>query len=171
MKTLLALIMTITLTNVLIAQSECACCTEAHKQFDFWVGDWIVSDTLGNMVGENLITKLEDDCILSEHWKGAQGGTGSSYNYYDKSDSTWNQLWIDNSGNVLKLKGHFKSEQMVLKSELQKGVKVDWYYNQITWTPNEDGTVSQLWEIYDNNDTLLQTAFLGIYQRRNEKDY
>ena len=86
-----------------------------------------------------------------------------------QSDSAWNQLWIDNSGNVLKLKGHFTNEQMVLKSELQKGVKVDWYYNQITWTPNEDGTVSQLWEIYDSRDTLLQTAFLGIYQSRKLK--
>ena len=55
---------------------------------------------------------------------------------------------------------------MILKSELQKGVKVDWYYNQITWSAKEDGTVRQLWEIYDSKDMLLQTAFLGIYHRK-----
>jgi len=62
--------------------------------------------------------------------------------------------------------GYFNSEQMILKSELQKGVKVDWYYNQITWSAKEDGTVRQLWEIYDSKDMLLQTAFLGIYHRK-----
>lgn len=55
---------------------------------------------------------------------------------------------------------------MVLKSELQKATRVDWCYNQITWSPNEDGTVSQLWEIFDREDTLLQTAFPGIYHRK-----
>ncbi len=58
---------------------------------------------------------------------------------------------------------------MILKSELQKGVKVDWYYNQITWSSREDGTVTQLWEIYNSRDTLLQTAFLGIYHRKKNK--
>lgn len=147
------------------AQNDCACCTEAHRQFDFWVGEWIVLDTLGNKQGTNMINKQEAGCMLSERWEGAQGGTGSSINYFNKSDSTWNQVWIDNTGNILKLQGGLLYGQMILKSELQKGNRVDWYYNQITWTPLDNGTVSQLWEIYDKNDNLLQTAFYGIYQR------
>ncbi len=150
----------------LYAQEECPCCTETHSQFDFWIGDWMVLDTLGNKLGENLISKIENGCILAEHWKGAQGGSGSSFNYYDKTDSTWNQLWIDNSGNVLKLKGSFQLDKMVMKSDLQKGTRVDWYYNQITWSPGIDGTVSQLWQIFDKDDRLLQTAFLGIYHKK-----
>ena len=149
------------------AQNDCACCTEAHRQFDFWVGEWIVLDTLENQVGVNEISILEDGCMLTESWKGAQGGTGSSINYYDKSDSTWNQVWIDNTGNVLKLKGGLQNGTMVLKSQLQKGNRVDWYYNQITWTPLDKRTVSQVWEIYDKNGKLLQTAFFGIYHRKD----
>ena len=148
------------------AQNDCACCTEAHRQFDFWVGEWMVLDTLGNKLGLNEIKKQQAGCMLTENWQGAQGGSGSSINYYDKSDSTWNQVWIDNTGNVLKLKGGLQNGKMVLRSELQKGTRVDWFYNQISWTPNENGTVSQLWEIYDKKGNLLQTAFLGIYQRR-----
>jgi hypothetical protein len=56
---------------------------------------------------------------------------------------------------------------MVLKSELQRGTRIDWYYNQITWTSNEDGTVTQLWEILDKNGNSLQTLFLGIYHRKD----
>ena len=90
MKTLLAFILTFALTNMLNAQSDCACCTEKHKQFHFWVGEWIVLDTLGNKEGEN----------------------------------------------------------------------------QITWSPREDGAVSQLWQMFDEENKLLQTAFLGIYHRK-----
>lgn len=148
------------------AQSDCACCTDFHKQFDFWVGEWNVYDTLGNKVGENSIVKLENGCILNEHWVGAQGGTGSSYNYFNKSDSTWNQLWIDSQGNNLELKGHAKSNQMILSSELVPGQKVDFYRNRITWTKNEDESVTQLWEILDVEDNVLAVAFKGLYKRK-----
>ena len=148
------------------AQSNCLCCDSLHKQFDFWVGEWIVKDTTGNRVGENIISKIQENCVLLENWKGAQGGTGTSMNYFDKSDSTWNQLWVDNKGNVLKLKGKFASGKMVLKSELIKGKKVDFYYNQISWYQNNDDTVTQLWEIYDENGNLLNTVFKGIYYRK-----
>ncbi|WKK67156.1 hypothetical protein [Lutimonas zeaxanthinifaciens] len=147
----------------IFAQSNCLCCESQHKQFDFWVGEWVVKDTLGNKVGENTISKIQENCVLLENWKGAQGGTGTSMNYFDGSDSTWNQLWVDNKGNVLKLKGKYASGKMVLKSELAKGKKVDLYYNQITWSENKNGTVTQLWEIYDSNGKLLNTVFKGIY--------
>lgn len=146
------------------AQEDCACCTEMHQQFDFWVGEWVVSDTSGNIVGENTIVKLEDECIVSEHWRGAAGLTGRSYNYYNQADSTWNQLWIDSSGSNLSLKGYAEPGKMILQSELQKGQQVDWYFNRITWTKNEDGSVTQLWEILDKNEKRLTVAFHGIYR-------
>ncbi|MBK7967386.1 MAG: hypothetical protein IPK10_20365 [Bacteroidetes bacterium] len=93
------------LSPSLMAQSPCACCTENHKAFDFWVGDWMVFDTSGNKIGENKIDKIEGNCIINEHWIGGKGNTGSSYNFYDATDSTWNQLWIDSQGGNLVLKG------------------------------------------------------------------
>lgn len=148
------------------AQTDCLCCESLHKQFDFWVGEWIVKDTTGTKVGENTISKIQDNCVLLENWEGAQGGTGTSMNYFDKSDYSWNQLWVDNKGNVLKLKGKYISGKMVLKSDLMKGKKVDFYYNQISWAQNSDGTVTQLWEIYDDKGNLLNTVFKGIYYRK-----
>jgi hypothetical protein len=166
-KLLFIVLLPITAINALYAQSGCACCNELHQQFGFWVGEWTVVDSLGVKVGDSQISSIEDNCIILEHWKGVRGGTGSSFNYFDPSDSTWNQLWIDNSGNILKLKGNAGKDKMVLKSELTKSEKLGWYINQITWTLNEDGTVTQLWEIVDKNDRLLQTLFSGIYHRKN----
>jgi len=166
MKSLFVFILSFLLVISLYAQTDCSCCDDIHKQFNFWVGEWIVLDSLGEKVGDSQISQIEDNCIILEHWKGVKGGTGSSFNYYDQSDSAWNQLWIDNSGNILKLKGHGETDKMVLKSELQKGTRIDWYYNQITWSSNEDGTVTQLWEILDKYGNSLQTLFLGIYHRK-----
>ena len=148
------------------AQSDCPCCTDFHRQFDFWVGEWNVYDTVGNKVGENSIEKLENGCIINEHWRGAGGGTGRSYNYYNKADSTWNQVWIDSQGNNLELKGHAKTNQMILSSILIPGQKVDFYRNRITWTKNADESVTQFWEILDKNDKVLSIAFKGIYKRK-----
>ena len=166
LKTLLIILILFSVTNTLNAQNDCPCCDETHKQFDFWIGNWIVLDSLGNKAGENKVSKIEDGCIITEHWTGAKGGTGSSYNYYDKSDSTWNQLWVDNKGNILKLKGQFESDKMILKSDLVKDKNDNLYSNQITWSKNEDGTVSQLWEIIDKNNQPIKNVFLGIYNRQ-----
>ncbi len=145
---------------------DCACCSESHQQFDFWVGDWIVYDTLGNLVGENTIEKLVTECVLSEYWRGGSGGVGRSYNYYNLADSTWNQVWIDASGANLVLKGRLVGKSMVLQSELLSGQKIDWYRNRITWIPNIDGTVTQLWEILNKEGKVINQAFQGIYKKK-----
>lgn len=150
----------------LMAQNPCACCTENHKSFDFWMGDWMVFDTSGNKIGENKIGKIEGNCVLNEHWIGGKGNTGSSYNYYDASDSTWNQLWVDNKGGNLVLKGKAFNNKMILKSKFQKGPNDDMYCNRITWTLNTDGSVTQRWDITNENDELLSVAFIGIYRKK-----
>lgn len=149
-----------------VAQDECPCCTEEYQQFDFWIGDWEVKDTNDIVVGYNTIKKTENGCVLRENWTGAKGSTGTSLNYFDRTNSTWNQLWIDNAGWNLKLKGTFQNGQMVLKSDLTTTSKGKKFYHQVTWTLNEDGSVTQLWESFWEDGTLFQTVFQGIYRKK-----
>jgi hypothetical protein len=151
--------------NSKINATDCACCEAHYKDFDFWEGQWVVKDTLGNKVGENSIKKIESNCILQESWKGQKGGTGTSINYFNKIDSTWNQTWVSGTGNVLVLKGNLDGDKMVLKSELIQN-KRGLYYNQITWIPNADGTVTQIWEIFAEDGTKQKSVFKGIYHRK-----
>ncbi|TRO67131.1 hypothetical protein [Christiangramia sabulilitoris] len=146
--------------------SDCACCSQEYDQFDFWVGDWEVFNEENVKIGENLILKLEDNCILNENWESVNNSSGKSYNYYDPSDKTWNQLWISNTGNILKLKGSGTRNTMTLKSEITSSDKGD-YYNQIKWTKNENGSVTQEWEIYNPDGVLINTAFKGIYRKKS----
>jgi len=148
--------------------SKCACCDDNYNQFDFWIGEWAVYDTLDNLVGTNKIIKMHENCLIQENWVSKGENKGTSYNYFDPSDSTWNQLWIDNQGTILKLKGTYQANKMVLKSKLQKGQKVDFYYNRITWQQNDDSSVSQIWDVLDKNDNFLKNLFTGIYKPINK---
>lgn len=162
----IALIISATTAQAQTKQKKCNCCTENHTKFDFWVGDWVVKDTLGNKVGENKIYKIQDKCAIKENWTSASGSTGTSFNYYDRKDNTWNQLWVDNQGSQLVLKGQPAKDKMVLKSTLQKGQQVPFFYHQITWTLRKDGTVLQHWEIYDKDHKKLRSLFKGIYHKK-----
>src|SRR6185503_8968589 len=69
-------------------------------------GDWVVlagTDTAGT----NQVTLEESGCVVHEHWIGSKGGTGQSFNFYDRADRKWHQLWIDNRGVVLRLSGDY----------------------------------------------------------------
>ena len=147
-----------------LEDKQCSCCSENHSLFDFWIGDWTVYDVDGNSVGNNTIEKQYDNCVLQEKWVSKGKNRGTSYNYYDKKDSTWNQIWIDNSGFSLNLKGNYINGQMILKSELLDGKKGK-YYNQITWTKNTDGSVTQVWNIFSEKNKKMQEAFRGIYKK------
>lgn len=145
-------------------QENCACCTEHHRAFDFWAGTWDVFNTAGKKVGENEITVIESGCAIMEKWTGLRGGTGTSLNYFDAQDSTWNQLWVSGSGTILKLKGSFQNGQMVLRSET---FLVDSLpcYNQISWSLSGE-QVKQVWGIYEASGTLKRPVFEGRYVKR-----
>lgn len=145
--------------------TSCICCESPYNQFLFWEGDWIVTSVAGDTVGTNSIVYLQNKCILQENWEGKSGGTGSSFNYFDKQDSTWNQVWVDNKGGVLNLKGTSPEPgKMVMKSDYVKGKKWE-YYNEITWELQNDGTVSQIWVLRKEDGEIIQTLFHGIYHR------
>ena len=144
--------------------NTCPCCTEAHQAFDFWVGEWTVYDTSGKIVGTNSIQKEYDNCVLREQWKSSKTNRGTSYNYYNLTDKTWNQVWVDNSGFSLALKGNYVNNMMVLKSELLDGNQGK-YYNQITWQKNDDTSVTQTWTIFNDNGEKMKEVFKGIYKK------
>jgi hypothetical protein len=142
-----------------------SCSGEKYNQFDFWEGNWNVYNTKGKLIGTNTIIKLQNNCILQENWVSKTSNSkGTSYNYYNKLDDTWNQVWIDNSGFNLVLKGKIINGQMVLKSDLIKTKKGN-YFNRITWYKNEDKSVTQLWENIDKNNKVISEVFRGIYKK------
>lgn len=141
------------------------CSSEAHRQFDFWIGEWNVyhakEDTL---VGHNHIKLLLNDCVIEENWKGAGGFEGKSFNTYNPEDSTWNQVWVDVGGNTYHFKGKFKDNVMRLKGESTAKGKtalfdMAYHYNE------KENTVRQIWKMSTDVGKSWNTIFDGIYRK------
>lgn len=149
---------------------NCNCCTEKHAEFDFWIGSWEVTNPKGDIAGTNIIDKIQGNCILRENWTSARGNfTGTSNNFYNSKTKQWEQIWIDNQGGSLHLKGNRSGDQMILKTDeaLNKDGKL--FYHRVTWTLNADGSVRQYWETITNNKDIT-VAFDGLYKKAKIKE-
>ncbi|MFC4720808.1 hypothetical protein ACFO5O_00635 [Geojedonia litorea] len=165
MKTTLFFIIILTSVSINAQTSNCNCCSEKYAEFDFWLGSWTVTTPDGSPAGTNEIDKIQNNCILRENWSSAAGNfTGTSNNFYNTSTKQWEQLWIDNQGGSLHLKGNRKGNQMILSSDELKNAKGDTYFHRVTWTLNEDGSVRQYWETITNGKDIT-VAFDGLYKK------
>ena len=148
------------------APAPAPCSAPEHRQFDFWAGNWEVVDPTGKVAGRNVIEPILGGCVLREHWKGARGLEGYSFNAWDANTRQWHQTWVDSAGTVLRLAGGLRDGAMVLAGEdpvterAPQGTR-----HRITWTPRPDGTVSQHWESSQDGGTTWATAFDGTYRR------
>ena len=140
------------------------CASAQHRQFDFWIGEWTVSDTRGRQVGTSRVERLLNGCAISESFQGANGIRGQSINAWDAGDNKWHQTWLDNAGMVLMLAGGIVNGEMVLEGERQMpdGTQT---LERITWTPNKDGTVTQVWVSSPNRGMRWTAIFEATYRR------
>lgn len=137
-----------------------SCDSEKHRQFDFWVGEWNVT-TNGQPAGHNRITLVYGDCALREDWSSVTPYRGGSFNIYDRANDKWHQTWVDSAGTLLELDGGMVDGKMVLTGQ-RPGPDGSMTINRITWTPNDDGSVRQLWETSTDGETWT-AAFDGLY--------
>jgi hypothetical protein len=137
---------------------------DAHRAFDFWIGEWDVHGKDGTRVGTNSIQRAIGGCALHERYDTGRGYHGQSFNVYDASRKVWHQTWVDSSGLLLLLEGGVRDGNMVLEG---KTVAADGRVvrQRITWTPNPDGSVRQFWES-TNARGEWTVAFDGKYTRR-----
>ena len=143
--------------------SNCKCCTEKHAEFDFWIGSWIVTNPNGELAGKNEIKKIQDNCILQENWTSAKGKyTGTSSNFYNAQTKQWEQIWLDNQGGSLHLKGNRIGNKMILQTTESINKDGNPYIHRITWTTNDDGTVRQLWETITNDSEAVSYTHLTL---------
>jgi hypothetical protein len=140
------------------------CVAPAFRQFDFWVGKWVVKDEKGNEIGRSEVTKVANGCGVLENWAGRDGIPGTSINYFDKKSSKWNQHWVGGGGEVLHLSGTLEDKAMVLSGVrvTPKGQIID----RIKWTLLTDGRVQQEWNVSTDGGQNWTKSFDGFYSRQ-----
>jgi hypothetical protein len=126
----------IAFANQVTAPSSCM--SREHRQFDFWIGEWEVRGPAGRVAGTNRISKEYGGCVLHERYDTGRGYSGSSFNIYDAGRKVLEGETVSAGGGRTK--------------------------HRITWTPNADGSVRQLWES-TNASGDWTVAFDGRYTK------
>jgi hypothetical protein len=152
------------------ASAPVSCSSSAERrQNDIWIGTWEVTGPKGNVVGHSRIESILGGCAIAEHWSSATGNganDGKSYNIYNADLKRWEQFWVDASGSRLMLGGGLVGDSMVLEGR-QDLPAADGVHQRerITWTPNADGSVRQLWQSSKDEGKTWTVAFDGRYRR------
>ena len=158
---LLGFVVLILATSVSLA---IPCGAPENRQFDFWVGDWQVHRPDGSFAGMNRITLEYGGCVVHEHYATGRGYSGESLNPYDAARKLWHQTWVDDSGLLLMLDGHWDGKSMLLEG-IAAGADGALTKQRITWSPSPDGSVRQLWESADSKGAWV-VVFDGQYTKR-----
>ena len=141
-----------------------------YDDFDFWIGTWDVHDKNGDLAGRNVITEEEDGCLIVERWTSATGSTGQSYNYYDLGSESWRQVWVSRGITIDYMGGLDDDGSMVLEGSIA-------YRNNPgraapfrgTWTPHDDGSVTQSFYQYNVETDEWDEWFIGEYRPAAEE--
>ncbi len=140
---------------------------EHFNDFNFWVGDWEVSDKAGTQpYGSNRIEKIEKNCLMVEHWLSATGGTGLSVNYYDPSTGQWTQKWVSGGGSIIDISGGLDNGSMILTGTMYTVSNDEKKPFRGTWTPLDDGRVRQFFEQSNDEGKTWGPWFDGYYSRK-----
>jgi len=152
--------------NTGLPSPPAACTSPEYRQFDFWVGEWTVTNARGQFAGENRVTLIQGGCAVQESWTGADGESGTSFNGYFDGDRKWHQTWLDSTGGRLDLAGGLVGGKMILRGEVpdrgDHGRKV---LHQITWEKRPDGRVRQIWQSSPDGGSSWKVVFDGTYAR------
>ncbi|HEY2824160.1 MAG TPA: hypothetical protein VGI83_01315 [Gemmatimonadales bacterium] len=140
------------------------CASPLYRGFDFWVGEWSVSDTAGHVVGASTIERAANGCVISEHWKPLQGADGVSINWVS-GDGKWNQQWVGGGGWIARFKGGMTNGEMIIQ-EVESTVPDSSGTNRMRYRLQPDGKVRQTVETSKDRGLTWATGFVGLYSRK-----
>lgn len=134
-----------------------------YRQFDFWIGDWIVTTPQGHRAGTSSVQLILGSCVLQENWTGSSGTSGKSFNLYNATDKQWHQSWVDDKGTFAHYIGGLTNGAMQLTADqLFEGKPAR---ERMTFTRLPDGRVRQHGERSTDQGKTWSTTFDLVYKR------
>ncbi|NUM79276.1 hypothetical protein HUU42_00620 [bacterium] len=135
-----------------------------ERQFDFWVGEWDVTDS-GQVIATSIEQFLEDSSIIMENYSQKDGYTGKSINFYDRYLKKWRQTWVDRVGNVSEFTGEYRDGAMVFEGESHRANGKKILRKMIFYNLGYD-KIRQYSEMSLDNGKTWQIAYDFIYVRK-----
>ena len=152
------------LETIQAARFPCAA-DEKHHAFDFWIGEWDVSQS-GQAAGSNNIQSILGHCVIFEQWESLSGSLGKSFNYYDPGYDHWRQIWVSDSGTVIEFTGQARDGGIFYTAQTVNPADGAVTHHKFEFTQNEDGSVRQFWATSTDAKETWTTSWDGHYQRQ-----
>jgi hypothetical protein len=86
-----------------------------YRQLDFWVGEWEVFNG-DKKLADVSVTKILNNCALSESWKGSHGD-GVGISLYNARIKKWEYFWAADHGATSFFVGELLSNEMRYRME------------------------------------------------------
>lgn len=143
------------------------CDTEAHKAFDFWIGQWFVYPTKGEkQVARSAISKMSGGCVVRETWMPFKQPGGTSMTMLNADTGRWEQVWIGADGQRVEFEGGIVDGKMILTAYWDNlGGSGKHALVRMTFTQQEDFSVRQFGEASTDHGLTWQPSFEFLYKR------
>jgi hypothetical protein len=141
------------------------------RQLNFWIGQWDVAPWSGppgmprNAAGTNDIHAILEECVVYENWTAGGGGQGKSYNFFDRNQRKWRQVWVADGGGSLDYSGEFRDGAMRFEG-WTLGPQGGRVLQKLTLTPFGKDTVRQTFEASSDSGKTWTVTFDARYVRR-----
>jgi hypothetical protein len=146
------------------ARFPCAA-DERHAAFDFWIGEWVVTQN-GQFAGTSSVQPILGHCTIFEQWESVNGGFGKSFNYYDPGLDHWRQIWIDDSGSIIEFTGEARDGGIFFTAETVKPGDGSVTHHKFEFTVIGEDGVRQYWETSTDDGKTWQSIWDGRYERK-----
>lgn len=136
-----------------------------HHAFDFWVGEWSVTQN-GQFAGDSSVQTILGDCTIFEQWTGSGGSEGKSFNYYDPGEDHWRQIWTSDSGTFIEFTGEARDGGIYFTAETINPADASVTHHNFEFTQLEGGIVRQYWETSTDGGETWTSVWDGRYERK-----
>ena len=150
--------------SIRTARFPCAA-DERHLAFDFWIGEWTVTQN-GQFAGTSSVQAILGHCTIFEQWESANGTFGKSFNYYDPGHDHWRQIWIGDSGSFIEFTGEARDGGIFYTAETIDPTDGSVTHHKFQFTVIGEGGVRQYWETSTDGGTSWQSIWDGRYERK-----
>ena len=151
--------------SIRAARFPCAA-DERHHSFDFWIGEWNVTQN-GQFAGTSNVTAILGECTIFEQWESSAGTFGKSFNYYDPGHDHWRQIWIGDSGSFIEFTGEARDGGIFFTAETVDPADSSITLHKFEFTVIGDDGVRQYWETSTDGGETWQSIWDGRYERKS----
>jgi uncharacterized protein YciI len=139
---------------------------QRNPEFDFWLGDWEVTDSQGVVLGWSRVVLQPGGKVIHESWNDVHGDGGDGWLAHQAFGGKWHYAYAGHRGGVRLLNGSKVDSRMVLQGTGNRSAQPrnQW---RCVWDPKPDGTVRQTVEQSDDGVRWVR-FFDGIYRKLGE---